>query len=57
MIERLKDNKPIYALKFSGTWYSTGHKLDFLKATVAYALKHKDHGHEFKKFLEDYLKR
>ncbi|NTU69664.1 UTP--glucose-1-phosphate uridylyltransferase GalU [bacterium] len=57
MIERLKDNKPIYALKFKGTWYSTGHKLDYLKATVAYALKHKDHGHEFKKFLTEYLKK
>lgn len=57
LIERLKDNKPIYALRFDGTWYSTGHKLDYLKATVVYALKHKDHKHEFKKFLVDYLKK
>lgn len=57
MIERLKDNKPLYALKFKGTWYSTGHKLDYLKATVAYALKHKDHGHEFRKFLKEYLEK
>lgn len=57
LIERIKNNRPVYALKFTGTWYSTGHKLDFLKATVAYALAHKDHGHEFKKFLENYLKK
>jgi len=46
--------RPLYACKFDGTWYSTGHKLDFLKATVAYALKRKDLAPEFKKFLEDY---
>jgi len=55
LIERLKDKRPVYALKFTGTWYSTGHKFDFLKATVAYALKHDEHGEEFKKFLEKYL--
>lgn len=45
-------NRPLYACKFEGTWYSTGHKIDFLKATVAYALHRKDLAPEFKKFLD-----
>ena len=55
-LRELIKKRPIYACKFEGTWYSTGHKLDFLKATVAYALKRKDLAPEFKKFLKNYLK-
>lgn len=51
----LKD-RPIYACKFHGTWYSTGHKIDFLKATVAYTLKRKDLSLEFKEFLKNHCK-
>lgn len=50
--KELIKKRPLYACKFEGTWYSTGHKIDFLKATVAYALKRKDLAPEFKKFLK-----
>lgn len=53
-LKELLKKRPIYACKFEGIWYSTGHKSDFLKATVAYALKRPDLAPEFKKFLEEY---
>ncbi len=55
-LKKLIKKRPIYACKFEGTWYSTGHKLDFLKATVAYALKREDLAPEFREFLKKYLK-
>lgn len=55
-LRELVKKRPIYACKFEGTWYSTGHKIDFLKATVAYALKRKDLAPEFKEFLKKYIK-
>ncbi|OIP22678.1 UTP--glucose-1-phosphate uridylyltransferase [bacterium CG_4_10_14_0_2_um_filter_33_32] len=53
-LKELMKKRPLYACKFDGTWYSTGHKLDFLKATVAYALKREDLK-EFKDFLKKFL--
>lgn len=53
--KELIKKRPIYACKFEGTWYSTGHKIDFLKATVAYALKRDDLSKEFKDFLKQYV--
>ncbi len=54
-LRELIKKRPLYACKFEGTWYSTGHKIDFLKATVAYALKHNDLAPEFREFLKKYL--
>jgi UTP--glucose-1-phosphate uridylyltransferase len=46
----LKD-RPIYGYKFKGTRYDAGNKLGFLKATVEFALKRKDLGEPFRKYL------
>ncbi|OGL44647.1 MAG: UTP--glucose-1-phosphate uridylyltransferase [Candidatus Schekmanbacteria bacterium RBG_16_38_10] len=43
----------IYAYKFTGTRYDAGDKLGFLKATVEFALKRKDLGKEFRKYLKE----
>ncbi len=50
--EQLKHG-PVYAYQFEGTRYDCGNKLQFAKAMVAYALKHKEIGKEFKKFLKE----
>ncbi|PIT92421.1 MAG: UTP--glucose-1-phosphate uridylyltransferase [Candidatus Harrisonbacteria bacterium CG10_big_fil_rev_8_21_14_0_10_42_17] len=46
-----KTNK-LYAYECSGQIQDTGNKLDFLKATVNFALKNKELGKPFKKFLK-----
>ena len=42
---------PIYGYELSGRRYDTGNKLDFLKATVDFALKRPDLGEAFRKYL------
>lgn len=42
---------PVYGCELSGRRYDTGNKLDFLKATVDFALKRPDLGEAFKKYL------
>ena len=44
----------IYACEFEGTRYDTGTPLTWLKATVAFALKHPDYGQEFKEYLASF---
>jgi len=45
--------RSIYACEFEGRRFDCGDKLEFLKATVHYGLKHK----EFNKGFEKYLKK
>jgi UTP--glucose-1-phosphate uridylyltransferase len=45
--------KPIYGLKFEGKRYDCGSKIGFLRATVDFALKHKEVGPAFKKYLKE----
>ena len=47
----LLKKRPIYGYKFRGTRYDAGNKLGFLKATVEIALKRKDLGEAFRKYL------
>lgn len=47
----LLKSRPIYGYKFKGTRYDAGNKLGFLKATVEFALKRKDLGEAFRKYL------
>lgn len=42
---------PVYGYELSGRRYDTGNKLDFLKATVDFALKRPDLGDAFRKYL------
>ncbi len=42
----------VYAYEFEGTRYDCGNKLQFLEATVAFALKHPEIKKDFRKFLK-----
>ena len=44
--------KPIYGLKFEGKRYDCGSKIGYLRATVDFALKHKETKTAFKKYLK-----
>jgi len=51
-ILRLSKKRPIYARVVDGTYYDTGSKLGYLKANVDFALRNKELGKEFKKYLK-----
>jgi UTP--glucose-1-phosphate uridylyltransferase len=51
-IRQLLSEEKVYALCFQGRRHDTGDKLGFLKATVEFALKRKDLGSEFRKYLK-----
>lgn len=51
-IRLLLEQQPVYAYMFEGTRYDAGDKLGFLKATVEFALRRKDLGGEFRKYLK-----
>lgn len=50
-LKALLKKRPIFGYKFSGTRYDAGNKLGFLQATVEMALKRKDLGEAFRKYL------
>ena len=50
-LKLLLKQRPIFGYKFKGTRYDAGNKLGFLKATVEFALKRKDLGEPFRKYL------
>ncbi len=50
--EQLKEG-PLYAYEFEGTRYDCGNKLQFMQASVAFALKHPEIKKEFRKFLRN----
>ncbi len=51
-IERLLRTHPFYAREIDGTYHDCGSKINFLKATVALALQHRDIAKEFRKYLK-----
>ena len=51
-IRQLLQQQPVYAYRFEGTRYDAGDKLGFLKATVEFALRREDLGHEFRQYLK-----
>ena len=51
-IRVLLEQQPVYAYMFEGTRYDAGDKLGFLKATVEFALRRKDLGKEFRRYLK-----
>ena len=51
-IKALIQSQPVYAYRFEGTRYDAGDKLGFLKATVEYALRHKQLGPKFGAYLK-----
>jgi UTP--glucose-1-phosphate uridylyltransferase len=52
-IQLLLASEDVYGLKFNGKRYDIGNKLDFLKTNVEFALKRKDFGADFMKYLEE----
>jgi UTP--glucose-1-phosphate uridylyltransferase len=50
-LKSLLKKRPVFGYKFSGTRYDAGNKLGFLQATVEMALKRKDLGEAFRKYL------
>jgi len=51
-LRSLLKKQPIAAYRFEGKRFDTGNKLGFLKATVEFALKRKDLGRDFRKYLK-----
>src|SRR6516225_1238446 len=51
-IRLLLEQQPVYAYMFEGTRYDAGDKLGFLKATVEFALRRDDLGHDFRTYLK-----
>lgn len=50
-LRRLLEEEPIYACRFQGTRYDVGNKLEYLAATVEFALRRPDLGAEFREYL------
>ena len=50
-LRALRQRRPLYGYRFSGTRHDAGNKLGFLKATVEFALKRKDLGGPFREYL------
>jgi UTP--glucose-1-phosphate uridylyltransferase len=48
----LMKTEPMYAYRFHGVRYDAGNKLEYLMATVQYALEHPDVGEEFRSYLK-----
>jgi UTP--glucose-1-phosphate uridylyltransferase len=48
----LADKEPMFAYDFEGTRYDTGDKLGYLKAVVAYALKHTQVKDDFAEYIK-----
>jgi UTP--glucose-1-phosphate uridylyltransferase len=51
-IFKLSKKRPIYAKKIDGDYYDTGSKLGYLRANVELALRRKDIGKDFRKYLK-----
>ncbi len=50
-LRALRERRPLYGYRFSGTRHDAGNKLGFLKATVEFALKRADLGGPFREYL------
>ena len=49
----LARQRPMYAYEFQGTRFDAGDKLGYLKAIIAFALRHPTVGKEFRKHLKE----
>ena len=54
---RMLQERAMYGLRFKGTRWDIGNRLDFLKTNVAYGLRRPDIGPAFRTFLEEILAR
>lgn len=51
----VRSGRPVYGIAVNGRRYDVGDRLGFLQATVEFALKRKDIGPEFARYLQDLL--
>jgi len=51
-LKTLLETQQIHGIEFEGIRYDTGNKLGFLRATVEFALKRKDLGEDFRRYLK-----
>jgi len=56
-IRRLLKTRPFYAYEYDGTYYDCGNKLEFLEASVALGIKHKEFGKAFTHYLKTFVKK
>lgn len=56
-IARLLDEQPVHAVEFEGRRYDAGNKLEFLQATIDFALRRDDLGPPLRAYLERILER
>lgn len=54
-LRRLTRDRPLYAVRFKGTRFGIGDRLDYLRATVRFALRRSDIGADFRQFLQQCL--
>lgn len=54
-IASLMAEEQVLAVEFAGTRYDCGSKLGYLKATLAYAMRHEELKHEFSEYLQDFV--
>lgn len=54
-MEKLRQQRPLYACEVEGTYYDMGSKLRWLEANVNFGLEHPELGKDFKKFIKDLL--
>jgi UTP--glucose-1-phosphate uridylyltransferase len=54
-LRRLRERRPLYAVRFTGRRFDTGDKLGFLKATVEMALARPDLSEAFRAYLRSVL--
>jgi UTP--glucose-1-phosphate uridylyltransferase len=54
-IMQLATEEPVYAYEFSGRRYDTGNKLDFLVATIDFALRRDDLGPQLRAYIKEVL--
>jgi UTP--glucose-1-phosphate uridylyltransferase len=54
-IASLMADEQVLAFEFDGTRYDCGSKLGYLKATLAYAMRHEELKDEFSDYLEDFV--
>ena len=49
----LSEKRGMYAYEFEGTRFDAGDKLGYLKAIIAFGIRHSDLGEEFRKYLKE----
>ncbi len=52
-LQSLVEKEPVYAYRFRGVRYDAGSKLEYLMATVQFALDHPEVGEDFRNYLKD----